>query len=183
MVRLHEWKCSYDAEFCKSVQCWQSVWTCLYLFSKNLFDSRKQKNQFSSHRSKTVILSFWQKKEKKKMSEVYLLVAFVFLAVAGVRLLMSICSSIRKKNEARHKNQQVTRQQATTTPCRQHSSSNYRRDLDVFVIDIGPSSDSDFDMWDEQPPPTYEDAVRLSSPSSLKVNPRCSCDSRLSDIH
>ncbi len=113
------------------------------------------------------------------MSEVYLLVAFVFLAVAGVRLLMSICSSLRKKNEARHKNQQVTHQQT----CRQHSSNNYRRDLDVFVIDIGPSSDSDFHNWDEQPPPTYEDAVRLSSLPSLKVNPRCSCESRLSDIH
>ena len=78
------------------------------------------------------------------MSEVYLLVAFVFLAVAAVRLLMSICSSLRKKNGGKH-------------------GDNYRRDLDIFVIDMGTSANNQH-MRDEQPPPTYEDAVRYSFP-------------------
>lgn len=92
------------------------------------------------------------------MSEVYLLVAFVFLAVAAIRLLMSLCSNLRKRKEdGRNKNHPV----ATEPPdLRQHAVNNQA--VDVFIIDMDVTIPASYyDLWNEPPPP-YEDAVRLS---------------------
>jgi hypothetical protein len=93
------------------------------------------------------------------MSEVYLLVAFVFLAVAAIRLLMSLCSNIRKKKDGgRNKNHPVVSEPPDP---RQHAVDNQA--VDVFIIDMGVAIPASYcDLWDEQPPPAYEDAVRLS---------------------
>ena len=93
------------------------------------------------------------------MSEVYLLVAFVFLAVAAIRLLMSLCSNLRKKKEdERNKNHPV----ATEPPdLRQHVVNNQA--VDVFIVDIDVAIPASYyHLWDEEPPPPYEDAIRLS---------------------
>lgn len=95
----------------------------------------------------------------EKMSEVYLLVTFVFLAVAAIRVLMSLCSNLRKRKEdGRNKNHPV----ASEPPdLRQHVVNNQA--VDVFIIDLGVAiPPSYYDLWDEQPPPAYEDAVRVS---------------------
>jgi len=97
-----------------------------------------------------------------KMSEVYLLVAFVFLAVAAIRLMMSLCSNLRKRKEdGRDKNHPVT---SEPPDLRQHVNSQA---VDVFIIDMGVAIPASYyDLWDEQPPPAYEDAVRLSPHNS-----------------
>lgn len=92
------------------------------------------------------------------MSEVYLLVAFVFFAVAAIRLLMSLCSNLRKRKEdGRNKNHPV----AIEPPDLRQSVTSQA--VDVFIIDLDVTIPASYyDLWDEQPPPTYEDAVRLS---------------------
>lgn len=91
------------------------------------------------------------------MSEVYLLVVFVFLAVAAIRMLMSLCSNLRKKKEGRRiKNHPFS----SELPDLRQNVGN--RAVDVYIIDIaGESGASSYDLWNEQPPPAYEDAVRL----------------------
>ncbi|KZS04371.1 Uncharacterized protein APZ42_032671 [Daphnia magna] len=91
------------------------------------------------------------------MGEVYLLVAFVFLSVAAIRMLMSLCSNLRKQKEGRR---QKDHPFASEPPDLRQNIGN--RAVDVFIIDMaGETPASYYGRWNEQPPPPYEDAVRL----------------------
>lgn len=99
------------------------------------------------------------------MSEVYILVTFVFLAVAAVRLFISLCSKLKKKRRRKNCSFVITPSigQSYNTPA----------DVDVFVIDVASNSHENFSnsqfydsYWDEPPPPPYEEAIKLSSPST-----------------
>lgn len=95
------------------------------------------------------------------MSEVYILVTFVFLAVAAVRLFISLCSKLHKKKRRKNPSIVIVPGQSFSTPV----------DVDVFVIDVAARHENssstlqqyDF-YWDEPPPPPYEEAIRLSLP-------------------
>lgn len=105
------------------------------------------------------------------MSEVYILVTIVFLAVAAVRLFISFCSKMRQKKSTENKNLSavIERDDRQQRSC---------RDVDVFVIDMDPAENSNvrsYDlMWDEPPPPSYEEAVKLSLFSPSHLHPRSS---------
>lgn len=106
------------------------------------------------------------------MSEVYILVTFVFLAVAAVRLLISLCSKLRKKK--RRKNHSILIVPSLGQSC------NTPADVDVFVIDVASnrrvdncSNAHNYDSyWEEPPPPPYEEAVKLSSPITIQMHSR-----------